>query len=90
MICTPLLFFDRMVEMMIIVCAAPADMNPVDVLHCAKKFDPGIASSPLLQHSRGAAGTMELLDKPQGRQRMDPMRSRGRWLLLGTRLFAHN
>lgn len=40
-----------MVEMMIIVCAAPADMNPVDVLHRVEKFEPRIISSPLLQHS---------------------------------------
>lgn len=40
MICNSFLFFDRMVEMMIIVCAAPADMNPVDVLHPAEKFEP--------------------------------------------------
>lgn len=38
MICNSSLFFDRIVAMMIIVCAALADMNPVDVLLCFEKF----------------------------------------------------
>lgn len=71
MIRNSFLFFDRMVEMMIIVCAAPADMNPVDVLHRAEKFEPGVVGSPPLQLSRRAAGTMEPLDKPQGSRRID-------------------
>lgn len=48
MICNSFLFFDRMAEMMIIVCAVLPDMNPVDVLHYLQKFELCIISSPLL------------------------------------------
>lgn len=48
MICNSFLFFDRMAEMMITVCAVLPDMNPVDVLHYVEEFEPCITSSPLL------------------------------------------
>lgn len=65
MICNSFLFFDRMVEMMITVCAAPDDMNPVDVLHRAEKFELAVIASPPLWSSRIAAGTMETLNNLQ-------------------------
>ena len=51
MICNSPLFFDRIVEMMIIVCAALPDMNPVDVLHYLEKFELCIAASPQLERT---------------------------------------
>lgn len=52
MICNSPLFFDRIVEMMIIVCAELPDMNPVDVLHYLEKFELHIACSRQLQRTR--------------------------------------
>lgn len=48
MICNSFLFFDRIVEMMIIGWAIFPDMNPADVLHYMEKFEPSIISSHLL------------------------------------------
>lgn len=53
MICNSSLFFDRIVAMMIIVCAALPDMNPVDVLHHFKKFH-RFTSAGVLQNNSSA------------------------------------
>lgn len=52
MICNSSFFFDRIVEMMIIVCAELPDMNPVDVLHYLEEFELHIACSRQLQRTR--------------------------------------